>query len=167
MGAAAEALIVTLAFFTFASDYSAAAFAAYTNVYAKRYGHVWPPLITLPPSMLLGGAPLLLVGLATESVDWSRAHSAPSLAALLYLAIFGSGLALFSILWLLARLSAGIVGISTLIFPVIAVAAGAFFGGERFTMPEAAFVVTGIAAALIPQEERRTFAFARSSRHRS
>jgi drug/metabolite transporter (DMT)-like permease len=134
---------------------AAAASAAYANVYAKGFGHV-SPLVTLPPSMLLGGAPLFIIGIASEATQWSLALSASSIAALLYLAIVGSGVALFLMLWLLARLSAGVVGLSTLVFPVIAVAVGALFGGERFTGQEligAAFVIAGMAAALVPQSQ--------------
>jgi putative membrane protein PagO len=134
---------------------AAAASAAYANVYAKRFGHV-SPLVTLPPSMLLGGFPLFTIGLVTEPTDWSRVLSVSSVSALLYLAVAGSALALFLMLWLLARLSAGVVGMSTLVFPVIALAVGALFGGEHFTRQEllgTAFVIAGMAAALIPQSQ--------------
>jgi drug/metabolite transporter (DMT)-like permease len=129
-----------------------AASAAYANVYAKRYGHV-SPLVTLPPAMLIGGASVLVIGIATEHTDWHAAFSVTSIAALLYLAVAGSGIAFCLMLWLLARLSAGVVGMSSLLFPAIAVVVGMLFGGEQFSRQEfagCALVVAGMATALVP-----------------
>jgi len=128
----------------------AAATAALGNVVAKKYVHE-PPLVTLPPAMTLAGAVVLLFGLVFERTDWLRAFTGSSLAALLYLAVFGSGIAFFLMMWILRRLSAGAVGLATLIFPVIAVAVGALFGGEHFTLREllgSALVVVGLSIAL-------------------
>ncbi|MEO6834554.1 MAG: EamA family transporter [Candidatus Tumulicola sp.] len=132
----------------------AAAVSAFGNVYAKRHSH-HQPLLVLPPAMLLAGIAVGALGLATERTHWDRAFSAPSLAALLYLAILGSGIAFFLNLWVLHRVAAWIVGLSALIIPVIAVAVGIFLGGETFTWREligSALVVLGIWIALSQRE---------------
>lgn len=128
----------------------AAASSAFANVYAKRHAHN-DPLVTLPPSMLLAGIAVAILGFLTEGVDATRAFSLPSWGALLYLAVAGSGIAFFINLWLLQRIAAWIVGISALIIPVLAVAVGVIFGGEQFGPREmlgAALVIIGVWIAL-------------------
>ncbi|HET6895566.1 MAG TPA: EamA family transporter [Candidatus Baltobacteraceae bacterium] len=125
----------------------AAAFSsAFANVYAKRHAH-HDPLITLPPSMLIAGAAVAAIGFGAEHPDVQRAFSLQSWGALLYLALAGSGIAFFLNLWLLQRIAAWIVGLSSLIIPVIAVAVGVAFGGENFGPREilgAALVIAGV-----------------------
>lgn len=129
----------------------AAAFSsAFANVYAKRHAHN-DPLVTLPPSMLIAGAAVAAIGFGAEHPDVQRAFSLPSWGALLYLALAGSGIAFFLNLWLLQRIAAWIVGLSSLIIPVIAVAVGVAFGGESFGPREvlgAALVIAGVWIAL-------------------
>jgi putative membrane protein PagO len=119
---------------------AAALCAAFAVVYAKRHAHN-DPLVTLPPAMLLAGIVIAAIGFAVERPDPSRAFSASSWAALLYLAILGSGLAFFLNLWLLQRTTAWIVGLSGLIIPVIAIIVGVLAGGETFGTREAIGVV--------------------------
>ena len=114
---------------------AAAASAAFANLYAKRHSH-HAPLLTLPPSMLIAGITLTTVGIATEHVNWSSAFVPRSIAALAYLSILGSGIAFFLNLWVLQRLQAWIVGLTSLIIPVIAVVVGVLLGGEHFTPRE-------------------------------
>jgi drug/metabolite transporter (DMT)-like permease len=124
--------------------------SAFANVYAKRHAHN-DPFVTLPPSMLIAGIVVAVVGFGTEHPDSHRAFSPPSWGALLYLAIAGSGIAFFINLWLLQRIAAWIVGLSSLIIPVIAVAVGVLFGGETFGVRElagAALVIAGVWIAL-------------------
>jgi drug/metabolite transporter (DMT)-like permease len=128
----------------------AAASSAFANVYAKRHAHR-DPLVTLPPSMALSGIALMLIGMLFERVAWSQVAALPSIAAILYLALFGSSIAFFLNLWVLQRIPAWVVGLSSLIIPVIAVVAGALLGGERFSIRElagAALVVCGLLVAL-------------------
>lgn len=135
----------------------AAAASAFGNLYVKRESPR-APLRTLPPAMLLAGIVESTVGLSFERVDWSLALAPHSLAAIAYLAVFGSGVAFFCNLWTLARLPAGIVGLTTLVIPVIAVLAGVLFGGEHLTTREAygsATVALGIAVALLPRKPSR------------
>ncbi|MDE2481433.1 MAG: EamA family transporter, partial [bacterium] len=128
----------------------AALSSAFANLYAKRHAH-HDPLRTLPPSMLLAGGVILVLGIVTEHPNWSAAVQPRSLLALGYLALVGSGLAFFLNLRLLQRIASWIVGLSSLVIPVIAVGVGVFFGGEHVTAREllgSALVVAGLAVAL-------------------
>lgn len=129
----------------------AAASSAFANVYAKRHAH-HAPLLTLPPAMLLAGAAMTLTGLRFEHTDWHAALAPASMGALLYLAIFGSGVAFFLNMWLLQRIPVWVVAMSSLIIPVIAVTVGVAAGGEHFGVREAAgalLVIAGMGLALI------------------
>jgi drug/metabolite transporter (DMT)-like permease len=113
----------------------AAAVSAFGNVYARRHSH-HAPLTTLPPAMLVSGIAVFLIGILTEHVSWTSAVTPPSIAALLYLSILGSCIPFFLNLWLLQRIAVWIVGLSSLVIPVIAVAVGIALGGEVFTWRE-------------------------------
>lgn len=129
---------------------AAACSSAFANVYAKRHANN-DPLITLPPAMLIAGIVVAAFGIGVEHPDVHRMFLLPSWGALLYLALAGSGIAFFLNLWLLARIQAWIVGMSSLIIPVIAVAVGVAFGGETFGPREflgAALVIAGVWLAL-------------------
>jgi drug/metabolite transporter (DMT)-like permease len=139
---------------------AAAASSAYANVYAKRHAHL-APLVTLPPAMLIAGTAVLALGLCAEHPDPQRAFTGSSLAALLYLAICGSGIAFFLMMWVLQRLQVWIVGLSSLVFPVIAIAVGTLFGGEQVTVRElagSALVIAGLSIALTRKESRTEIA---------
>jgi drug/metabolite transporter (DMT)-like permease len=113
----------------------AAACSAFANVYARRHaGH--SPLVTLPPAMLISGVCIFILGIATEHVSWTLAAAPQSIVTLLYLAILGSSIPFFLNLWLLQRIPVWIVGLSSLVIPVIAVAVGIVLGGEVFTWRE-------------------------------
>jgi drug/metabolite transporter (DMT)-like permease len=130
----------------------AAIAASFATAYAKRVPAV-PPLAMLPPAMTIAGAAILAAGVTFEHTDWHQAFSPGSIGALLYLAIAGSGVAFFCMLWLLERLPAGVIGMSSLTFPVIAITAGVLFGGEHFGLREiagSALVICGMAIALVP-----------------
>jgi len=129
---------------------AASASSAYANVYLKRLANV-EPLATLPPAMLLAGVALTAYGLGFERTDWSRALSPAPLAALAYLAIFGSAVAFYLNHWLLQRIDSGTMGLSALMIPVIAVAVGAVFGHEVFGVRDivgALLVIGGVWLAL-------------------
>jgi putative membrane protein PagO len=138
----------------------AAAAAAFATAYAKRAPAV-SPLVSLPPAMSIAGVALLTAGVLFERTDWAHAFTGSSLGALLYLSIAGSGVAFFCMLWLLERLPAGTIGMSSLTFPVIALTAGVLFGGEHVGIREIAgslLVISGMAIALVPlpsQDNRR------------
>ncbi len=133
----------------------AALFSAFANVYAKRHAH-HDPLRTLPPSMFIAGCSVFAIGLITEHPALRPLLSQASLFALAYLALVGSGIAFFLNLWLLQRIASWIVGLSSLVIPVIAVSVGIAFGGEHATVREllgAALVIAGLAVALTGQRE--------------
>jgi drug/metabolite transporter (DMT)-like permease len=109
----------------------ASASSGFANVYLKRYADA-EPFATLPPAMLLAGAVMAIFGIAVEHPDWHRATAPASLAALAYLAVCGSAIAFYLNHWLLQRIDSGIMGLSALMIPVLAVVVGALFGGEVF-----------------------------------
>ncbi|MBC5809610.1 MAG: EamA family transporter [Candidatus Eremiobacteraeota bacterium] len=135
----------------------ASASSGFANVYLKRFASS-EPLATLPPAMLIAGVGLTIGGLVFEHVDPARATSSGSLAAVAYLAVFGSALAFYLNHWLLQRVSAGIMGLSALMIPVIAVAVGALAGGEVFGIRDlagAALVVGGVWLSLAAPQVKR------------
>lgn len=110
----------------------AAAFSsAYATVYLKRHAEA-EPFTTLPPAMLLAGTVMFAAGSFSEHPSFAQAFAWRPLFALLYLAIFGSAIAFYLNHWLLQRISSGLMGLSALMIPVIAIAIGALFGGEVF-----------------------------------
>jgi drug/metabolite transporter (DMT)-like permease len=124
----------------------ASASSGFANVYLKRFAFA-EPLATLPPAMLLAGIGLTIVGLSFEHVDVQRAVQPTSLVSLAYLALCGSALAFYLNHWLLQRITSGIMGLSALMIPVIAVAVGALAGGEFFGPRDilgALLVVSGV-----------------------
>ncbi len=126
--------------------------SAIGNVALKRHA-MSDPLRTLPPAMLLAGAGNFAFGSLTERVDRHAALAPTPLLATLYLAIAGSAIAFYLNHWLLQRLTTGIVGLSALIVPVIAVIVGIAIGHEAFGPREligAGLVVAGMAFALAP-----------------
>ena len=132
----------------------AAASSAFANVYAKRHSH-HDPLLTLPPAMLIAGIAVGASGIAIEHPNWALATSTPSIVSLLYLALLGSGVAFFLNLWVLQRIAAWIVGLSSLIIPVVAIAVGVAFGGEHFTLRELGGSLLVIAGIFIALSQRR------------
>lgn len=128
----------------------AAVSSAFANVYAKRHQH-HRPLVGLPPAMVIAGTAVTALGLIFERTDWSAAVAPAPLLALLYLSIFGSGIAFFAMMWVLQRLPVSTVALSSLIYPVIAIAAGALLGGETVAAREllgSGLVIAGLWLAL-------------------
>lgn len=134
---------------------AAAVLAAFGNVYVKRHQEHAAPLVVIPPAMLISGVFFTTLGLLIEPHD-ARAFALPSLGALLYLGLFGSGIAFLLNYMLLRRLPASIVGLNGLMIPVVAVVIGAAAAGERFTSQDllgAALVLVGVALAMIGSHE--------------
>ena len=128
----------------------AAAVSAFANVELKRHAAT-DPFRTLPPAMLIAGVTMTALGAIFERPDWARGTQPASIEAVLYLAVLGSGVAFFLNHWLLQRLATWVVGLSSLIVPVIAVTVGALLGGEAFGVKElfgAALVIAGVWLAL-------------------
>ena len=129
----------------------AAASSGYANVYLKRYAH-FEPLTTLPPAMLIAGVTMTAFGIPFEHPDWHRAVAPASLGALAYLAVCGSGIAFYLNHWLLQRIDSGIMGLSALMIPVLAVIVGAIFGHEQLGIRDLAgalLVLIGVCLSLL------------------
>jgi len=128
----------------------ASASSAFANVYLKRFAQA-NPLTTLPPAMLIAGIGLAAAGLAFEHVDLAAAFFVPSLLSLGYLALCGSALAFYLNHWLLQRIPTGVMGLSALMIPVIAVSVGIIVGGEHFSLRDicgALLVIAGVWLAM-------------------
>jgi drug/metabolite transporter (DMT)-like permease len=133
-------------FFYVVAALIASASSGFANVYLKRFS-ASEPFATLPPAMILAGVGLTASGLSFEHIDAARALAPISMIALVYLALCGSALAFYLNHWLLQRITSGAMGLSALIIPVIAVAVGAFAGGERLNVRDglgALLVIVGI-----------------------
>lgn len=129
----------------------ASACSGFANVYLKRYARA-EPFATLPPAMLLAGLALTASGVLFEAPDWHRATMPAPLAALAYLALCGSALAFYLNHWLLQRIDSGVMGLSALMIPVVAVLVGTFVGHELFGVRDvigALLVIGGVSIALM------------------
>jgi drug/metabolite transporter (DMT)-like permease len=97
--------------------------------------------------MLLGGLWMLMFGLATgETARWQ--WDAGGLAALVYLALFGSAVAFSAYTWLLKRVPADRVATYAYVNPAVAAALGWAVLGEALTAPQVAgmlVVLLGVA----------------------
>ncbi len=109
----------------------AAASSGFANVYLKRFADA-EPFATLPPAMLLAGFAMTAGGLALERTDWALALRPQTIGAVVYLALGGSALAFYLNHWLLQRIPSGVMGLSALMIPVLAVAVGTLAGHEIF-----------------------------------
>ena len=102
------------------------------------------PMMTAALQMVMGGA--MLLGWATVAGEWSRfdpgAVSLRSALALLYLATFGSILALGCYLWLMQKTSAAAVSTYAFINPLVAVVLGWALVGE--TLDRRAVIATAL-----------------------
>jgi drug/metabolite transporter (DMT)-like permease len=102
--------------------------------------------------MVLGGTWLLLAGLATgEIARWQ--WSPGGLAAMLYLAVFGSAVAYTAYAWLLRRVRADRVGTFAYVNPAIATVLGWAVLGEALSPVQIsgmAIVLLGVALVTIP-----------------
>ncbi|MBI5838260.1 MAG: drug/metabolite exporter YedA [Candidatus Eisenbacteria bacterium] len=102
------------------------------------FGSVWSRRLRLPPAamssaaqMICGGAGLLLLGLATgERLPRGPVSWEPTMA-IAYLSVFGSIVAFSAYVYLLRRVKPAIVGTYAFVNPVVALALGVGFAGER------------------------------------
>jgi drug/metabolite transporter (DMT)-like permease len=125
-------------------------------------GSVYGRGARLPRDVRLSTAVQLLAGavwLAAASAatgEW-RAFSpervtTASLAAMLYLIVFGSVIAFTAYVWLLRVTTSSMVGTHAYVNPIVAVALGAALGGERITLltiVSAITIVAGVVLVLI------------------
>ncbi len=128
----------------------APATSALAQVAIKRWGMAVHPLsITGVPMLLAGG----LMGALAAVVERQRetTFDAPSVGALLYLALVGSAVAFSLYFWLLKHLPATQLALVAYTSPVVAVAVGTLFLDEALTartLAGAALVAAGVALTL-------------------
>lgn len=121
----------------------------YSVIVVKKHGHsIHPFAITFVP--MLTGAILLLASSALFE-DLSRIQfTTKAFLSILYLGIFGSVATFVSYYWLLKKVEAILLSLTSFITPIIAVVLGVLFLGEELsprTFLGSAFVLGGIAVA--------------------
>jgi drug/metabolite transporter (DMT)-like permease len=120
----------------------------------KKYGRNSDPFVLNFFGMGLGTACLLVMSAALEdwhSVVWTQSN----ILAIFYLSIFGSVIAFSSYYYLIKKMDATIVSLSTLIIPIVALILGRAFLGETVTPLAVAGIVTilaGVAIAILPAQ---------------
>lgn len=124
-----------------------AAGAALSNVLLKRRPIQLAPAMLAAWQMILGCAPLVVLGLILDG-NPARFHwSTMSIFCLLYLAVIGSALTFLLLYWLLPRMTVTNLQTISLITPPGAVMLGWWLGGEKFPLWSifgAAFVLLGV-----------------------
>ena len=131
--------------------------AAINLVMVKKHGRHGDPFVLNFFGMGIGAACLLAMSAAMESgsaVAWSLSN----VLALFYLSVFGSVVAFWAYYYLIKRMDATIVSLSTLIIPIVALALGRAFLHETVT-PMAiggiATILAGVAVAIVPGGKSR------------
>jgi drug/metabolite transporter (DMT)-like permease len=118
--------------------------AAVNLVMLKRYAKHSDPTVLNFFGMAIGAVALLAMSAALERrapVTWTRAN----VVALVYLAVFGSVVAFSAYYYLIKRLDATIVSLTTLIIPIVALVLGRMFLNETVTPMAVAGIVTILA----------------------
>ncbi len=132
--------------------------AAINLVMMKKYGRHTDPFVLNFFSMGLGATCLLVMSVTLE--NWSTVvWTQNNVVALVYLAVFGSVIAFSAYYYLIKRMDATIVSLTTLIIPIVALALGLAFLDERVTplaLAGIATIVAGVAVAIVPDNGRRT-----------
>ena len=132
--------------------------AAINLVTMKKHGRHSDPFVLNFLGMGLGAACLMAMSAVTES--WATVHwSRDNVLAIAYLAVFGSVIAFSTYYYLIKRMDATIVSLSTLIIPIVALILGRVFLGEIVTPMSVAGIVTilvGIGIAIVPGAKTRS-----------
>ena len=119
---------------------------AFALVVTKKHGQAISPVSMTFVGMVMASAILLVLGLLfepTSSIVWSR----EAVGSILYLGIIGSVLTFVSYYWLLKRIDAVYLSLTSFINPIIAVVLGALVLDERLAstvLAGATVVLTGI-----------------------
>ncbi len=121
---------------------------AYSLVPIKKHGTHVSPVVMNFVGMSMCAVFLLLLSLVFER-DSQSVWNATAIGSVLYLAVIGSVVAFVTYYWLLKRLEAVYLSLSSFINPIIAVVLGAIVLGEHLASTVAvgaAFVLAGILA---------------------
>jgi drug/metabolite transporter (DMT)-like permease len=114
--------------------------------------------------MGLGAVCLMLMSVALESwtdVVWTGSN----VLAIAYLSVFGSVIAFSAYYYLIKRMDATVVSLSTLVIPIVALALGRAFLDETVTSRSLAGIITiiaGVAIALAPNRSASAVTIASS-----
>jgi drug/metabolite transporter (DMT)-like permease len=122
---------------------------AFSLVLVKKHGQPISPLAMNLVAMAIGTCVLLGAGFLTES-DLPTVWTRPAMLSVLYLATVGSVLAFVTYYWLLKRIAAVYLSLTSFINPIVAVILGAAVLGERLSpsvFGGAALVLLGILTA--------------------
>ena len=120
----------------------------------KKYGRNSDPFVLNFFGMGLGTACLLVMSATLEdwhSVVWTQSN----VLAIFYLSVFGSVIAFSSYYYLIKKMDATVVSLSTLIIPIVALILGRAFLGEMVMPLAVAGIVTilaGVAIAILPSQ---------------
>jgi drug/metabolite transporter (DMT)-like permease len=125
------------------------------TLYARRHSSTGDPMGNAVIQMLAGGTAVMLLAFVTGARLSVTAFSFRSVAALLYLSIFGSVLAYTAYLYLLTKISAGKVSSYAYINPAVAVIAGALFLQEDVTLRMVAAMLIILGGVAVIQTDRR------------
>ena len=126
--------------------------AAINLVTMKKHGRHGDPFVLNFFGMGLGTVCLLAMSVSLETwttVTWTRSN----VLAILYLSVLGSVVAFSIYYFLIRKMDATIVSLSTLIIPIVALVLGRTFLGETVTSLAVAGVATilaGVAVAIVP-----------------
>jgi drug/metabolite transporter (DMT)-like permease len=118
-------------------------------VLIKKYGEQVSPLSMNFVGMAMGGIMVLLLSVAVEgerAVTWTM----PAVLSLAYLTLIGSVVTFVAYYWLLKKIDAVYVSLSSFINPIVAVVLGAVVLGERLpatVFTGAALVMAGLLVA--------------------
>jgi len=139
---------------------------AFGSLWARSAPLPEQPLLPAAMQMIGGGALLFVASFAVgEDVDLA-AVTGSSLAGIAYLVVFGSLVAYSAYAWLLQRAPASLVATYAYVNPVVAVALGSLFLGERLTWTMAAGGAAIVAAVVLivssQHREARVVALRRS-----
>lgn len=122
---------------------------AYSVIVIKKHGHaIHPFTITFVP-MLLAAILLLTSSIVVEDLSAVR-FTSNAILTILYLGVFGSVVSFVSYFWLLKRVEALFLSLSSFITPIIAVMLGVIVLGEQLSpriFLGAVFVLGGIGVA--------------------
>jgi drug/metabolite transporter (DMT)-like permease len=103
------------------------------NLYSQRIFRRGLPVIASTAFSMLYGSLAVALYCVLRGIRFGFDFSFPYLASLGYLALFGSVFAFISYLTLLQRIGAGRAGYTSVVIPVVAMAASTVFEGYRWT----------------------------------
>ncbi len=129
------------------------------------FGSVWARGRDLPSPFMTAAAQMVCGGVLIMAAGWlhgDRMDAAPTqlgVAAIVYLAIFGSIVAFTAYVWLLNRVRPVVAGSYAYVNPVIAVMLGAWLARERFTaldLAAMAVILLGVLVMTLARTRGRT-----------